>query len=140
MWTAIKGLVLATLSLIVLCIVAVALPAIIAGDHALGWALIGAYMGMLIVPAPVLLFGTLSHFGLRWLGRTSLRAYLWTAFGLSAFLALLIAIRLPTSEARGMIALFEILLILIGGPCAAIVFWYTVRPDRSMASKEHSPT
>ena len=119
---------------------ATGIPAVLLGDqHALGWAAIGAYVGLLVAPIAVAVFGIPSIYVLRRSGNCSLRAYLWTGFGISSSLALISAVTLPESAARGIIQIFEIACMIIAGPFAAAVFWASVRPDRVAEVKQAPP-
>jgi hypothetical protein len=115
LWAIAKGLLFAACSLILLGMVPFG---------AIGM-FIAAFASVFVVP----IFGISAFLGLQWFGRTSLRAYLWTGFGISTVLAFALAIRLPHTSGRMLVALYEIAYILIGGPLAAWAFWRTVRPD-----------
>jgi len=119
-----KGFIFATLSVIALC----ALASTVFFLSPIG-AVIGAGLATIIAPIAILVFGVPAHLGLSWLKKTSLRAHLWTGFAISTVLAFGIAFKLPHGGARMMIALFEMTIILLAGPCAAWAFWRTVRPD-----------
>lgn len=121
-----KGFIFAALSLIAICAAATA-----ASFGSPGGAIVGAVAGSVLAPLSLLVFGLPAHLGLRHFGRTSLRAHLWTGFAIAAMLAFAGALTLPHGGARMVLQLFEIALILICGPCAALVFWLTVRPDRA---------
>ena len=121
-----KGFIFATLSLVALC--ALASTAFFLSPIG---AVIGAGIAAVMAPIAILVFGVPAHLGLSRLKKTSLRAYLWTGFAISTVLAFCIAIMLPHGGPRMMIALFEIAIILFAGPCAAWVFWLTLRPDRA---------
>ena len=137
MTSRLKGFLLAALSLILLCAAALGIPALIAGDtHAPLWAALGAYIALFIAPIAVFVFGVPAHLALQSAGKRSLRAYVWTGFGISACLALLGSVTLPESSARGMIQIFEIIIVLIAGPLSAAVFWGVVRPDRATLPKQ----
>ena len=135
-----KGFLLAALSLILLCAGALGIPAAVAGDvHALGWAAIGACSAAIIAPVAVLIFGVPAHLALQRAGKRSLRAYLWTGFGISTCLGILGAVTLPESAARGLIQIFEIAIVLVAGPLSSAVFWGIARPDRAINPKQASP-
>jgi hypothetical protein len=135
-----KGFLLAALSLILLCAAALGIPAAIAGDtHAPLWAVLGAYIALVIAPIAVFVLGVPAHLTLQLAGKRSLRAYVWTGFGISAGLALLGSVTLPESSARGLIQTFEILIVLIAGPLSAAVFWCVARPDRAILPKQAPP-
>ena len=136
MRSAFKGYLSATLSLIVLAAAVCAIPALAAYQNPVGWTLIGAYMGAMIAPIAVLFIGVPAHLVLQMTARTSLRAYVWTGFGVAALLSFAVAIALPHGGARMVVALFEIAVILLGGPCAAAAFWYGARPDRPIIAKQ----
>ncbi len=112
MRSAFKGYLSATLSLIVLAAAVCAIPALAAYQNPVGWTLIGAYMGAMIAPIAVLFIGV------------------------AALLSFAVAIVLPHGGARMVVALFEIAVILLGGPCAAAAFWYGARPDRPITAKQ----
>jgi hypothetical protein len=133
LWMAVKGFVAAILSLVALCAVALGIPAAF-GDvsNLWKWAALGAGIALFIAPVAVAIFGIPAVYALHRTGRTSLRAHVWTGFGISACLATLSALTLPGSEARGIIQIFETVIVLISGPLAAAAFWSVARPDRTI--------
>jgi hypothetical protein len=130
-----KGYLYATLSLIVLAAAVCAIPPLAAYQNPVGWMFLGACAGAMIAPVAVLLIGVPAHLALQKTARKSLRAYLWAGFGSAALLSFAVAVSLPHGGARMAVALFEIFVVLLGGPCAAAAFWHGARPDRSAIAK-----
>ena len=133
MLRSVKGYAYATLSLIALAAMIGAIFAVLSSDNPVSGMLLGAAMGVVIAPLPVLVIGVPAHLVLQRISRASLRAYLWAGFGVAALLAAAIGMALPHGGARMVVALIEIAAVLLGGPCAAAGFWYGARPDRPAA-------
>jgi hypothetical protein len=129
-----KGFILATLSLIVLG--AVGFAAFIGSPAGV---IVGGIGSAVFGPMAMLMFGLPAHLLLNWFGKPSLRAYVWAGFIVSAALAALAAIPVPHGDARLIFQFFQILLIIIGGPLAASVFWWGARPDLATQQTQTPP-
>jgi len=136
MWLIIKGFLAAILSVVVLCGALIGVPAALGGvESFLGGLVIGVGAALFIAPIAIALFGIPIVYLLRRLGRNTLRAYFWASFGTCTCLAFWMAFNLPANSARGFQGIFEILVVLIAGPCAATVFWSVTRPDQAIKQK-----